>query len=91
MRPFCVQCLRQMKPSKNGRLVEITYRGGQPYQMFAGDEYTCEGCGIKIVTGFPRTALAESYQAIYSTIRDGEQSRGNLLVESVNTENLCPK
>jgi DNA-directed RNA polymerase subunit RPC12/RpoP len=91
MRPFCVHCRRQMKPTKNGRVVEICYRNGEPYQMFAGDEYTCEDCGIKIVTGFSRHAMAESFQPIYERIRDGEQSRGNLLVESVNTEDICQK
>lgn len=82
MRPFCVNCSQQMKPTKNGRAVEINDSEGNPYQIFHGDEYTCQSCGHKIVAGFGRSAWAERHQEQYGQIRSSEQAHGNLLIEA---------
>lgn len=75
MRPFCVKCCREMYPTKNDRAVEI--RG----QIYFGDEYACDNCCGKIVTGFGRAAASDWWPEQYAVIRKEQESRGNLLVE----------
>lgn len=50
MRPVCVPCQKEMKCSKNGRIVHESAHDAFGYRH--GDEYTCPSCGHKIISGF---------------------------------------
>ena len=74
MKPVCVPCRRFYRPSKNGRaFVENMPRDNdappgleaperwRPYKLWCGDEWTCQGCGAKIIVGVGATPLAEHF------------------------------
>jgi hypothetical protein len=78
MRPICVACQRFYRAKKNGfYFIEGMPRAGaprnptpgtsepehwEPYKLWVGDLYECEGCGHQIVSGFGRGPIAEHYQ-----------------------------
>jgi DNA-directed RNA polymerase subunit RPC12/RpoP len=78
VRPFCAKCCREMHPTRNNRAVEIRE------QIYLGDEYTCDGCGAKIVTGFGDRPIACSWDTRrdYAAVRTHEIAHRNLLVEA---------
>lgn len=65
MTPICVSCKREMRCSKTGRRVVLT-TDGEPYQVLSGDEYACPACKVRVVTGFARGPLAESYMSHFA-------------------------
>jgi hypothetical protein len=58
----CVNCGRFMKPVKNGQVVEELTTRGDPYRIWASDEYGCTGCDTRVVIGFSRLPIAEHFQ-----------------------------
>lgn len=58
----CTRCGRFMRPIKNGQVVEELTTSGDPYRIWATDEYGCVGCEARVVIGFSRSPLAEHFQ-----------------------------
>lgn len=58
----CVRCGRFMQTVKNGQVVEELTENGEPYRIWACDEYGCVGCDTRVVIGFSRSPIAEHYQ-----------------------------
>jgi hypothetical protein len=42
----------------------------QPYKIWAGDRWICEGCHAQIIVGTGRAPVAEHYQADFAATRD---------------------
>jgi len=80
VKPVCVPCQRfyrvtktgfyfeEMAPKHNGRPHPGTEAPGEwePYKLWAGDLYECEGCGSQIVVGVGHSPLAEHYENDYT-------------------------
>lgn len=75
MKPVCVPCQRFFRPKKNGYyFIEGMPKRGrpepgtaepenwQPYKLWVGDQWECEGCGAVILSGFGQHPIAEHYQ-----------------------------
>ncbi len=75
MKPICVDCQRFYRPKKNGHFfiegmpTENDAPAGtaaphlwQPYKLWSGDLWSCEGCGHEIVVGVGREPVAEHFQ-----------------------------
>lgn len=78
MKPVCVPCRRFFRMKKSGfYFIEgMPAPGGprnpepgtaqpenwQPYKLWTGDKWECEGCGAQILAGFGREPIAEHYQ-----------------------------
>jgi hypothetical protein len=77
MKPVCVPCQRFFRAKKNGfYFIEGMPVGGvaraepgtdhpeqwEPYKLWVGDLYECEGCGAQTIVGVPHVHLAEHYQ-----------------------------
>jgi hypothetical protein len=76
MKPICVKCRRFFRPKKNGfyflegRQKEMPAAPGlaepekwQPYKLWAGDQWECQGCGVTIIVGTGQKPLAEHFEA----------------------------
>lgn len=50
--PVCVPCARTMRCAKNDFKVVTLTGSSEPYQIYNGDKYRCEGCGTEVVVGF---------------------------------------
>jgi hypothetical protein len=68
-----------MRCTKNGRAVEIM-SDGEPYQLWHGDEWECDGCGALIVTGFGRGPIAEAHRANYASVVADERDHGTIVM-----------
>lgn len=75
MKPICIPCQRFFRCVKNGFYFTEGMPNGrdvepgtampdrwQPYKLWSGDKWRCEGCGAEIVSGTGREAIAEHYQ-----------------------------
>jgi hypothetical protein len=75
MKPICVPCQRFFRMTKSGvYFIEGMPIGRdvapgtsepekwQPYKLWVGDRWECEGCGATILSGFGREPIAEHYQ-----------------------------
>jgi hypothetical protein len=76
MKPICVPCQRFFRVVRNGfAFIEAMPigpghplpgvhqpEGWQPYKLWQGDRYECEGCHAVIVVGVGWQPLAEHYQ-----------------------------
>ena len=77
MKPVCVPCRRFFRAKKNGfYFIEAAPKAGEeralpgtaeperwePYKVWVGDLWECEGCGARILSGFGRNAIAEHYE-----------------------------
>lgn len=76
MKPICVPCKRFFRPKKNGYyflegmpkwpnrpkpgLAEP--EKWEPYKLWVGDIWECQGCGATIIAGTPHSPIAEHYQ-----------------------------
>jgi len=76
MKPVCVPCKRFFRVKKTGyNFIEgmptenKALPGTQepekwePYKLWVGDLFECQGCGAQIVSGFGARPIAEHYQA----------------------------
>lgn len=77
MKPICVPCRRFFRPKKNGvYFVEGMPRDGvinpepgarrmaedwQPYKLWVGDLYQCQGCGSLTIVGVGGAPIAERH------------------------------
>lgn len=79
MKPICVPCQRFYRPKKTGfPFIEgMPKRSGaepgtaeperrEPYKLWMGDQWACEGCGSEIVVGTGREPIAEHYQPTFA-------------------------
>lgn len=79
MKPICVPCQRFFRVTKTGfYFIEGMPIGNgvapgtqepdrwQPYKLWVGDKWECEGCGSVILSGFGSAPLAEHYQADFA-------------------------
>lgn len=79
MKPICVSCQRFYRPKQNGLFfIEgmPTENGApagtaapdkwQPYKLWSGDLWACEGCGHEIVSGVGRQPIAEHFQDTFA-------------------------
>ena len=75
MKPICVPCKRFFRPAKNGypfgegmpkhngaRPGLQEPKNWEPYKLWMGDLWRCEGCGAQIVVGVGHRPIAEHYQ-----------------------------
>lgn len=63
-------CGRFMHVEKNSVTVEEQLETGGPYKLWDADLYACPDCGVKVITGFGRSPMAEHYQPDYFAQRD---------------------
>lgn len=79
MKPICVPCQRFYHCKQNGfSFVEqapITNdakpgtaepENWEPYKLWSGDLYECEGCGAQIVSGVAKSPIAEHYESDFA-------------------------
>ena len=79
LKPICVPCQRFYRMEKSGYyFIEGMPRFAQapkgteapdqwqPYKLWAGDLWRCEGCGAQIVNGTRRNPISEHYQPHFS-------------------------
>lgn len=85
MKPICVPCRRFFRAHKTGfRFTEGMPNGQypgptppgndtdkywQPYKLWQGDLYKCEGCGAEIISGVAREPVAEHYMEYFDEVR----------------------
>lgn len=75
MKPVCVPCQRFYRAKKTGYyFVEGMPKANearpgteepeawQPYKLWVGDLYECQGCGAQTIVGVAREPIAEHYQ-----------------------------
>jgi len=87
LKPICVPCQRFYRPQRNGqRFIEgMPIRSGaipgtsapqdwQPYKVWMGDQWKCQGCGAEIIVGCGRLPIAEQYQETFA-----EKTKGIML------------
>jgi len=83
MKPVCVPCQRFFRAKKIGFcFIEAMPTPGagralpgteqperwQPYKVWSGDLWECEGCGAQIVSGVGRGPIAEHYQPDFDEV-----------------------
>lgn len=79
MKPVCVPCQRFFRCTKSGYyFIEGMPKGNgalpgtvdsaswQPYKVWVADQWTCEGCGAVILSGFGRGPISEHYKADFA-------------------------
>lgn len=75
LKPICVPCQRFYRPKKNGFVfiegmpIDQNARPGketpelwQPYKLWIGDKWKCEGCGNEIVVGVCNRPINEQHK-----------------------------
>lgn len=78
MKPVCVPCQRFYRCHRTGTYfiesmpvpgVKYALPGTeapeqwQPYKLWVGDTWKCEGCGAIMIVGVPNSPIAEHYQS----------------------------
>lgn len=79
MKPICVTCHRFFRPRKTGfYFIEGKPRTNnalpgkehaadwEPYKLWSGDRFECEGCGANIVVGVGFNPVAEDHQSKFA-------------------------
>jgi len=78
-KPVCVACRRFYRPERNGTyFIEAKPRPGmiappgleaphhwQPYKIWMGDLWKCQGCGHEIIAGTGQHPVAEDYKEYF--------------------------
>lgn len=76
MKPICVPCQRFYRPKKNGfAFIEAMPKTNdrpppgtaapdqwEPYKLWMGDLWECQGCGHQLVSGVGFNRIAEHYE-----------------------------
>ncbi len=85
MKPVCVPCQRFFRMKKSGfyfiegmpvpgvRQAEpgtATPEQWQPYKVWTGDLWECQGCRAQIVSGFGREPITEHYKADFQELSE---------------------
>ena len=83
MKPICVKCQRFYRCKKTGYyFVEGMPKPGEtrvlpgiqepdrwePYKLWAGDLWECQGCGHQLVSGTGQSPIAEHYQPQFTKL-----------------------
>jgi hypothetical protein len=82
MKPICVKCQRFYRMTRVGvRFIEAMPTNGswsppgttapdqwQPYKLWAGDLWTCQGCGHELISGVGRVPITEHYKPDFKEI-----------------------
>jgi hypothetical protein len=63
--PICVACELEMRPLKNGCIVNEMANFGS-YRLVMADSWKCPGCEFVVVVGRALNALVEHYQPGYA-------------------------
>jgi hypothetical protein len=50
-----------MKANKTGCVLELLSPAPEPYQLWSGDEWKCDGCGATVITGYGRAAMFDAH------------------------------
>lgn len=83
MKPICVKCQRFYRPKQTGMyfiegMPESNHSPPgtampdqwQPYKLWSGDLYECEGCGSQVIVGVGHSRIAEHYEPKFAeTVR----------------------
>ena len=78
-RPVCVNCRREMRCSKTGRVLEMV-SAGRPYQLWSVDEFKCPTCGMRVLAGYGRAPMAEGFdEDRYATMKEYEETEKNVV------------
>ena len=64
--PICVGCRREMRPEKNGAIIEYFNVALQSYKLLSGDVWKCDMCGREIVCGISKSPLSERWRKDYA-------------------------
>lgn len=75
LKPICVPCQRFFRCIKTGFYFFEGMPNGprvpaglaapdrwEPYKLWSGDKWQCEGCGTEIISGTGQAPVAESYE-----------------------------
>ena len=77
MKPICVKCERFYRPKKNGTpFVEMMPKSGfkrpesgttdrdawEPYKLWHGDLWACQGCGHELIVGTGSAPISEHFR-----------------------------
>ena len=65
--PICVACQLQMSCSRTGVDIELM-AAEAGYQVWSGDLWKCEGCGLAVVRGFGNMPVTEHFKPHYAEI-----------------------
>lgn len=69
LRAVCADCGVEMKPYKNGLMLEARLKDGRPYYKVSSDKWICPCCGWTAYIGFAPEAIpstdAERYDRIF--------------------------
>lgn len=63
MRPACVKCNKEMEQTTTGIVVGLVVKG-YIYQVWHGDEFTCDDCGAKIVCRYAQQPIWERHHEL---------------------------
>jgi ribosomal protein L37AE/L43A len=88
MKPICPKCQRFYRPKKNGYyLIECMPVGGervppgterpdlwQPYKLWVGDLWTCDGCGHDLIVGCGHQPVNEHYKPDFKAMVERVES-----------------
>jgi len=76
MRPtLCGHCRVEFRCVRNEHIVEVTC-DGEPYQVWACDQYECPSCHASILTGWSRQPLADRGDPHYQAVVENAKNRG---------------
>jgi hypothetical protein len=69
---LCEKCGLQMQPAKSGVVVAEMRTDGpnveSVYRLWIADALECKGCGARVIAGFPKMPLVESFDKNFAKI-----------------------
>lgn len=94
LKPVCVPCRRFFRMKKSGyyfiegmpigRDVQpgnLEPEKWQPYKLWVGDLWQCEGCGAELISGFGQQPISEHYMPEFADKKAGlVDARGGIQV-----------
>jgi hypothetical protein len=83
LKPICVKCQRFYRPKTNGiYFIEGMPKGKeappgnkypelwQPYKIWLGDLWECQGCGHELISGVGTNPISERYHEYWEEARE---------------------
>lgn len=93
LKPVCVPCRRFFRPKQNGFWLTEGMPNGkypghtppgkdhdelwQPYKLWVGDKWECQGCGAEIVVGVIAGPISEHYMPNFPELNKRSQLQVN--------------